>query len=488
MTAPRLTLNIIREKIAEINSFDRKELRHQDFRRFEIYNGHLEPALRDAIKREFKKPETIEDLLYRLVPINIVRKIINKLAGLYIEAPARSPMDRNEQDQILIDSYDTVLRYNLKQKEANRYFKLFKRNLQEVFIDTNGYPMVRNLPRHEYEVFSHSSINPNVPDMVVKILSEDLDPNKSRYVFWTDTEHLVVDGSGRVDAVAMAELNNPEGINPFGKLPFVYINESSHYISPISNDDLLRMGILIPLLLTDLCIAIKWQTWSIIWVSGYDGEIPASPNSIISLPTGPDGTRPEIGTVKPEVSIDATLNFIHQLTLSLLSTNNLSSVGMPGTMDAQNVASGISKALDESQSTEDKRDQQEYFLKAEDEFWTLLSKFMIPYWRRTNQLATRINMEFSRDFVINVHLADPQPAVTEKDQIAIAKEKLKNDPVALSTHKIELSRLYPDKDSEQINQLQLEIFNEQSYIRELQISSMESIEDNNQETEELPVE
>lgn len=469
MPVPQLTAQFIKDKIDIINKEDRRKQRLRDEARFEIYNGQLEPSLAKNIYSEFSKPETINDLIHRMVPINIVKKIINKLSQTYLEQPLRAPSDKNESDQELIYEIEESSSLNIRMKEANRYFKLFKRNLMEPYVDNRGNIKIRNLPRHTYEVFSHSMITPEIPDLVIKILNDDVDPIKQMYAFWTENEFKIVNGKGEFDVQRMGELENIEGINPYGKLPFVYINEASYSVDPFPNDDLLRLGVLIPLLLTDLAFASKYQTWSMIYVIGVNGDIPASPNSVISLQYGIDGQKPEIGTIKPEFDMNSALSYIESVLDMLLVTNNLSSTGFKGQMSAGSPASGIAKALDEAQSTEDKKDQQEYFLNAEQDLWNLLAWSMIPVWRKNRALAPELNREFSSAFEITVTLREPKITVSEQEQIKISTDKLN---ASLSTLNRELSALNPGMDKEEVDELEEEIYEEKANKQRAQIEAM----------------
>lgn len=456
---PKLTPEFIKEKLEAINSNAYRTQRAKNYARFEIYNGQLEPSLITAIYAEFSKPETIKDLIHRMVPINIVKKIIHKLAGIYMETPVRAPADGNESDQELIYEIEESAKLNVKMKEANRYFKLFKCNLIEPYVDEYGLIAIRNMPRHTYEVFSHSMISPEIPDLIVKILVDDNDLEKQLFAFWTADEFLILNGKGKVDSTRMTNLNNAEGKNPYGALPFVYMNEASYAVTPLPNDDLLRAGVLIPLLLTDLAFASKYQTWSIIYVIGYDGDIPASPNSVISLPMTPDGQKPEMGTIKPEFDMTSSLGFVESILDMLLVTNNLSSTGFKGQLSAGAPASGIAKALDEAQSTEDKKDQQESFQDAEYRLFTLLSKTLIPVWRKDRLLAPEVNREFSSVFELRLMLRELKVTMTEQEQIEISTKKL---DAGLTTLKRELSALNPNLTIEEIEELEQEIYEERA--------------------------
>jgi hypothetical protein len=430
----------------EVCSTHRREARLEDYKRYLMFNGKTFEVIKEAIIREFKNPETVSELLSRLVPINLVQKIITKLAGIYIQNPLRKVQDESVSDSELMDEYVEEFNLNQRQKEANRYFKLFKRNLQELFVDETGTPHVRNLPRHTYEVFSMSSMTPNRPDVIVKILKDDKTADKVKLAVWSDESHWVIDGHGSILIEEMNEMQNPEGLNPYGKLPFVYINESSDSVDPLTDDDLLKMSVIIPLLLTDLCYATKYQSFSLLWTINYDGNIPSNPNSVIAMNAAEGDVKPEIGQIKPEVDTDKVITFIKTLVAVLLTTKNLSVGALKMNLDSSDVASGISKMIDSADSVEDKTDQQSFFEKAEKDLWNLLAYYMIPYWRANNLLKDELNKEFSSSFEMDIFFMSPKVMVSEMEQIELSKARY---DAGFSTMDYELSQIYPQLTAEQ---------------------------------------
>lgn len=456
-----LSENLLKEIAARVNDPARCMARMEDYKRFLLFNGSTKEIIKQAISCEYAKPETVEELSNRIIPINICTKIITKLSGVYTQEPLRRVSNRSASDTELMEEYVEYMCLNQRMKEANRYFKLFKRNLMEIYVGDEGEPYVRNLPRHTYEVFSYSSVSPNRPDVIVKIVKDDKDPSKQILHVWTNESYVIIDGRGTVK-----EAMN----NPYAKLPFVYINESSFSVDPIPDDDLMRMAIAIPVILTDICWATKYQSNSIIWTIGDVGTIPSSPNSVVSMKYGPDGQSPEIGQIKPEVDTDKVISMVQTLVAMLLSTKNLSVNTVQANLDASNVASGISKMIDNAESVEDKKDQQEYFRKAEDDMWELLSKYLVPFWRNNNLLKPELNKEFSAQFEVDVYFVEPKVLITEQEQIDISKARL---DAGFSTLKMELENLYPQLNEEQIEELIIDIEEENKKKQEKTIEEID---------------
>jgi len=470
MAAPILTEDRMSDLLEWVHEPDQVQLRRDNLDRFMMYNGAVRDIIERAIRKEFKKPETVEELIARLIPINIPSKIINKLANVYNETPIREVADENELDQELLEILEDRMDLNGRMKEANRYFKLFKANLSELVVDDMGCPKIRNLPRHTYEVFSHSVTCPDIPDTFMKFLNFERDPSLQRYVWWTDNQHLITNGKGQIQRPEMVAMNNPEGINPLGVAPFIYTNSSTFSVNPIPDDDLLRMGIVIPLLLSDLAFATKYLSWAVVYTVGAGGDIPFSPNSIIDLDFGPNGETPIINTVKPTVQINDTLGFIKALVSMLLTTKNLSVTSMSGALDSSNPASGVAKALDSAESQEDKKDQQAFFLKAEEQLWTKLRDHLMPAWRKQRKLSPECNREFSKNLEVDVMYQEPKVIISEREQIELSKMKM---DAGLTTKRRELQKLNPDMGEDSLDKLMLDIEMDSSRKKELMIQDVE---------------
>ncbi len=449
----KLTPDILKELAEMVMSPAMVEERNENKKRYLMFHGKTKPVIEAAIKKEFKKQETINELMARLVPLNVMQKIVNKLAGVYKEAPQRKVSSGDEEEQEMLEKLEDALDINMRMKEANRYFKMNKRALIEPYLDDMGVPSLRVLPAHTYEPFSYKTKKKSVPNVICKI-----DEDAERLIWWSDESHLVTNKKG--EPIQGALKDNSEGENPYGILQFEYINESSNSVYPIQDDDLLAVSIAIPVLLTDLLFGMKYQCWAIIWTVGKFGDIPFNPNSVISAEYDADGNEPKLNTVKPDIDSDKMLNVVMALVSLLLTTKNLQAGSISDQVTAQNAASGIAKVLDSAESVEDKKDQQAYFLKAERGIFQKL-KIMMAYWKETRQLSTEMDMELPEDFTISTVYQEPGSTMTEQEQVATSKAKI---DAKLSTIKRELKNLYPDMKEEEIEKLYNEILDETAKI------------------------
>lgn len=435
-----------------------KREREENKKRYLMYHGGTRQIIQEAILKEFKKEETVTELMSRLVPLNIMQKVISKLAGVYKEAPLRTVSSKDEAEIEMLQTLEDGLELNMRMKEANRYFKMNKKVLLELYLDDEGIPSLRVIPAHCYECFSLKTKKKSVPNVVVKI-----DETSERLIFWSDESHWITNFKGEVMQDIMNNMDNPDGENPYGVLPFEFINESSSSVNPIQDDDLLAISVAIPVILTDLLFGLKYQCWAIIYTIGKVGDIPFNPNSVIQLEFGEDGQRPELNSIKPDIDSDKLLNVVMALVSLILTTKNLAAGSITDGITANNVASGIAKMLDSAESVEDKKDQQAYFLKAEKSIFNKL-KDMMASWKQSNSLHPDYDFELPEDFSVATSFQDPRPLMTESEQIDNSKKKI---DASLSTIRRELQILYPDMDTEAIDKLYKEVLEEKANLMAL---------------------
>lgn len=426
-----------------------------DTDRYYIYNGKIKDIIESSIKKEFILPETVRDMAARIVPINITQKIIAKLAKVYASKPIRRPKDLNESDADALSLYIEEMDFDRKMNHANNMFKLHKHVALEPFLSSKGEPEMRVLPSQTYSLYSDDPIDPTRITAFIKHIKFDVDKKKQVHEIWTDEDFVIVDGEGNVLFDQMLALNNPEGVNPYGILPFTVIRETDDLLLPIQDDDLINMNIQICLLLTDLSFAAKFQSWSIFYLIGVNNEkISFNPNSVISLEHIPGTEKPEIGTIKPELDSDAMLRQVEALVSMLLTTKSLSVGQISGSIQANNPASGIAKVLDQAETTEEREVQVSYFSDAEKDFWYKFAHYILPEWLRTGAIDREYAFPFSTDFELSIVFPDQAYSLGPKEELELIKMKLDMGLIGLREA---LRTINPELSEEEIDMKLLEI-------------------------------
>lgn len=382
---------------------------HQSFtecnsEKLDIYEGNLMPYVMEILKN------TLSDNYYqkikdRVLPINVLTRIIDKLSKVYINEPSRT----DEKYQEFIEEMEQELEVNLAMSMADEYSNLFKGYAIEPFFD--GKPGLRVIPYDRFIVIGRDKKNPLKVTDFIKFMGEY--EGVCHYHAYTATEFIPFNSKGEI---LREDLEGNDGINPIGRIPFVYGNRSRQSIVPTQDTDITQLTKMIPVILTDLSGAIMFQCFSIIYGIDINFEnIVMSPNAVWSFKSDPGGEKPQIGTIKPEADVDKVLTFIKSTFAFWLETKGVR-IGSLNTMDAQSVGSGISKIIDEMDVYEIKKKQITFFKNEEQDLWDLL-KVMNNHWVKAEpDYEGKI---IGDDFDPTIVFDEPRPEISRREQVEV---------------------------------------------------------------------
>lgn len=438
MTLPR---NPLREMIPELVQYVKTAQQNQTIfekKLLDIWEGGLQKYLEDSIREEYSL-QTATVAVQRIAPINILPKLIDKISQVYTHGVSRTLGEDNETDNEMLSFYESSMELDSKMNVANRLLNLFQYLALEPYLD-GGKPRLRLLPPTQFTVYSDSWINPTDPTVFIKYMGTIQPTNEPRtdtdgrvlksanevvedvdlFMFYSDSEIIAVDSEGALRSDVMAEMGNPEGINPLGRIPFVYINAAEFRLIPAPQQDKLTMPILIPKLLTDLNYAVKFQSHAILYSIDLDlAEMSNAPDAMWMLKSDGENAG-SLNTIKPEVDVEKVLSLINSTLVLWMETMGVKSSGM-GNVSVNSAASGIAKAIDEVDATNIRNDQKKIFTAVERELWSLLAD-MNEFWVRSNELPeARL---FSSEFWPLVKYEDTAVVVDVKDQLETLSMKL----------------------------------------------------------------
>jgi hypothetical protein len=374
---------------------------------FEIYEGDLLKYIQQALRKQLSK-KAYESIVHRIAPVNLLRKLIEKLSKIYQEGVIRKITPDDETNKELLSWYVSQTDMNTQMACATESFNLYKNCAIEPYIDNNSNPKLRVIPSDRFLVYSTDPVDPQRVTHYIKCMGyRDQNQKEMIYYLYTDEEFLAVNHKGDVQLDIMERFDNLEGINPYGKIPMVYVNRSKYELCPRPDTDLLSMVKLFPVLLSDLNFAVMYQTFSIMY--GIDcnvDDLTMSPNAFWSIKSDPTSEKtPSIGSIKPDADIEAVMNFINQQMSAWLHTRNVKT-GSMGNINGESSASGIAKAIDEMDTSEDRKKQISYFENAEKELWSLLINHMHPYWVRIDGFKEK--RPFAPGSEVTAHFKEPQ--------------------------------------------------------------------------------
>lgn len=449
---------------------------------FNIFEGELLPYILEDLRAQLSK-RSYDQVVHRVAPINVLKRIVDKLSRIYAKSPLRMPEGGVAQDTEMLTAYFETMQPNTYFGLGNEFFNLFKNTFVMPYLD-RGKGKIRVVPSNLFRVYSTDRVNPlrvtHYTQSMGTVKAEKAYGNqygtktasyqKNIFHAYTDDEFLVVDGDGKVVESEMNRLES-DGSNPYGKIPGVYVNRSRHCLIPKCDSDTLCMTKLLPVILSDVNFAVMMQAFSIIYgINVTSEDLKLAPNAFWELKSDPSiTTDPKVGIIKPEVDSDKVLSLIKAQLQMWLQSRNIKP-GAMGDVTVENMASGVSKVLDEMDTSEDRQKQVPFFQDAEAEFWDLLINHMHPVWLATGE--TKFTREFSKGFSVKVIFAEQRPIVDTSKVIADERSKL---DAGLTYRKAAITALNPDATPEQIDEIMREIDAERTVEIESTVEAKENV-------------
>jgi hypothetical protein len=317
-----------------------------------ILHGNMTRPLELKLKKDM--PETYKDAIDRLMPINFLKRINDKITHIY-QTGVKREVDP-ETDQTALDEYVKDTRLNDELNYNNELLNTFGYSLQSLAVDEDGKNYSVAVDNNKFIPVNFSRNRKNKMDMLILVM--DKINNSQIYWVWTDKQFAIIDQDGKIRWELMQEqyeepidMSEESLENPYGKIPYEYITTSRTSIMPEVAYDILQISLCIPLLMTDIAYVSKFTAFSILWTIDIDTDkLPHAPNATWNLKSGGGEdlgeAKPQIGTLKPDGDTDKMIS----LTLFMLGAW-LESMGIPsggiGKIDGGNLSSGISKIIDE---------------------------------------------------------------------------------------------------------------------------------------------
>lgn len=435
---------------------------------YEVYEGDLLTQLLQDLSCQLSA-RNFEQIKFRAAPINISKRVVDKLSKIYAKPPQRviEGLDGQDAKKEIVGEIIDEMRPNVIGSVANEYFNLYKGSALEPYLAKDGDPSLRAIPYDRFFVMGTNRVDPLEVTHFVKIMGcyqkevGRTDSNQTTttyrsvdllYVF-TDTEFMIIDADGDQKIDMMTEAGNPGGVNPYGRIPFVYLNRSLNQITPMADTDMLAMTKVVPIILSDLNFAAMYQCFSIIYGIDIDSSnIVMSPNAFWNFVSDPKSDKtPSVGTLTPTANIDQILGLV-KTELSMWLESRGIKPGAIGDLTPQNAASGLAKMIDEMDTSEDRQKQVPYFESAEEDLWDLYFNHMHPVFQKAENYVYRaIDLpEISVDVKFPEQRGDKDPA-TLLDSIQRRMQ------LRLMTREMALKELNPDSTQEQIDKILAEI-------------------------------
>jgi hypothetical protein len=255
-----LTLDYAMARIVEIEGAENQARKRDCYKSYQIREGLLHKYVKERIIQMYP----ITGQFYSIADYSILKKVVEKKAKAYKEAPSRK-LNGGDADT---EEYQTLVKecgLNTQLKEIDKLynehkycalavFPYIEDSLDEVSERKVSYRFIPLAP-YEYDliknkhgdtevvVLSYPSldITRGISDGINEIIAESGNSDEGNirsYVFWTEFEHKLYKAKGSGDELTIWEElleGNPDGINPYGVLTIVDMPQSYDSNYPLPN-------------------------------------------------------------------------------------------------------------------------------------------------------------------------------------------------------------------------------------------------------------
>jgi hypothetical protein len=444
-----------REQLEGFNEYwdNHAEYHTRVSRLIDIYNGSLTPYLEKEFKSMFTRDDGTLSPSYaqaadRLIPVNVLPRIIAKRAKIYAKPPKREITDASESDLEIMGAYTDGMFMDRQMGIANQMFSLFGNALVEPAA-RNGRLVLRPYLNSQFLPWSDDRFDPTNPTVFITYhgrVKNSVGAEERLLRAYSDKDYAVFDEKGVQRDEFMPD-GNP-GINPLGEMPFEYFNRKQQIqLVPTLSDDMYRMSVIIPILLSDVAFALKFQAFSILYgIDVDDAKRPYSPNVMWIFKSQNPETPPSIGSLSPSVDSDKAVNFIQAVLAFWLQSMGIRP-GAVGQLTTDNFSSGISKMIDEMDTFEDRQEQVTYFAPGERSLLTRITKKLHPVWQATGD--SDVPGVFDNSLDIRVTFPEQLP---RSDRGSLVDTLIKEvGTLKVESRKGALLRLEPEMSSIEVN-------------------------------------
>ena len=415
----------------------------------DIYDGNLLPYV-DAIMQKTLSAQYYSAIKERIIPINVVQRYIDKVSTAYAKSPSRMSKSQNVRVDEFVTFYKKALGMSVSGQIADQYSNLSKGFAWEPFVNKNRKPAMRELAFDKFLVMSDSSVSPEDETIFIKFMGYKTSDEDSLLLFvYTDAEFDAFYMNGQEASEYMID---NEGLNPVGVIPFVYGKRQKNKLLPTLDTDMLSIGKTIPVMISDAAGAQMFQCFSLMYGIDVNVEnLVMAPNAFWSFKSDNE-KKPEIGTVKPQADTDKVLDFVMNIFIFWLETKGIR-VGSIGSVTGSNLASGISKIIDEMDVYSIKKKQMEWFEKDEEELWNEKMPKIHNYWVQSGLVDPSTVPPITNDiFDVKVEFPAIEPMISRQEEIANFKSELE---LRTMTREMVVRKLHPHFTDEQV----LEVLN-----------------------------
>lgn len=455
-----LDIDFRKKIIEEIEGEENVARKRESYKRYEIYRDRIKKYILENLLLEMDE-ETVNEMQSRIATVNMYKKMVQKKARVYKEAPVRKSLAKEDE---YIKSLADLLNLNTNMKKLNRYVEAFRNAAVYVkpyidhMKDGKWSYMLDVLAPHQFDViedqdnpsmvravvlshYHRDSVNYNYDDPQSRqkaglasnfrdgdnrnqvIADSPADEDKKEYVFWTKNYHFTCNNKGEI---VSDEKQNPT--NPIGMLPFEFFSKDQDgSFWSVGGEDIIEGSILINTLLTDIYFIAKIQGMGLFYLFGKNvpKKLKIGPNRAITMEVEGDDPTPQIGFASSNPPIESHMRMVEQYVAFLLSTNDLGVNSIQGKLDANTASSGIQEIIQNSEPMTAIEDEQEQYRDKEPNILKIANQWQKVYMDSETGLSSAYSdigfsdmVDYDLDFEVPTHFS------SESERLDSVKKKM----------------------------------------------------------------
>lgn len=381
----------------EIMGDENKRRKAESFRRSEVYNKRQGPFVEAKLKTEFSE-QTVKDMR-KIYSINIAKRVTDKMAPIYNDAPERTFSDENgeplTEDQVYgLDLMYSEAKVNYKLGRANRMKKYQQQCvLQVIPVMDKGIVDVRVFQPHQLDVIPSDSdpetafayvinaydraYNLTGGDMVDQKIADRNDQeskkrDQMRFVWWSAEHNFITDGNG-----AIIQSDKEDILNPIGTLPFIDIaDEKEQEFWVRKGSSIIDFAVDFSAVLCDTATINRLQGYAqgVIRSVERPKDVRVGPNQFIWLQLDPNATvQPDLTFATPNPDMQASLDLQDRLANYFLTSEGIDPKTVNSKGESAQYSSGFERMLAMLEQFEASKEDLEQFRYVESEVFRLFT-------------------------------------------------------------------------------------------------------------------
>jgi hypothetical protein len=213
------SFNVVTQSFLESQEEAENERKSQAYNRLALLHDDWYVLLEDKLRERFSTGTFTEIRKYTNTAHNLYKLVVTRVSKIYNRKPKRI-FTGNQKDVDMVNKLYKQMKIDQKWKKINRYINAVNDVMLQV-VWRNDAPDIDIITPNIVSVIQNIE-NPTLVDGVIieKQTVDTVGDNKLTYAYWDKDRHFYLDGKMKAYDVP----GNPERINPYGRLPFVFIH------------------------------------------------------------------------------------------------------------------------------------------------------------------------------------------------------------------------------------------------------------------------